>query len=227
MDFSYYHWGPWLQKPDGNWPHGYITGSGLPMKFVRTDGTLTSVYQQLTETPNGQLFTGQGGHEGVSAAQAFAISQGLIDASLAGLWLFGMYPPGDPKIASTMQAIEQQLWVKTSVGGVARYTGDQYHQVSQDLSNVPGNPWFICTLWLARWKIAKARSFKDLQEGMDIISWTIRHSQPAGALAEQIDPGTGAPVSVSPLPWSHAEFVIAVHEYLRKHAELASAANGR
>ena len=54
LDTSFYHWGPWLQKPDGTWPHGYITGSGLPMKFVRADGTLTSVYQQLTEMADDQ-----------------------------------------------------------------------------------------------------------------------------------------------------------------------------
>ena len=82
--FSFYHWGPWLQKPDGTWPHGYITGSGLPMKFVRTDGTLTSVYQQLTEMADDQLFADQGGLEGLTGAQAVALSQSLIDASLAG-----------------------------------------------------------------------------------------------------------------------------------------------
>jgi hypothetical protein len=84
MDFSFYHWGPWLQKPDGTWPHGYITGSGLPMKFVRPDGTLTSVYQQLTELADDHLFTDQGGNEGLTGAQAVALSQSLIDASLAG-----------------------------------------------------------------------------------------------------------------------------------------------
>ena len=84
MDFSFYHWGPWLQKPDKTWPHGYITGSGLPMKFVRTDGTLTSVYQQLTEMADDQLFSALGGYEGLSGSQVVALSQSLIDASLAG-----------------------------------------------------------------------------------------------------------------------------------------------
>ena len=86
LDTSFYHWGAWLQKPDGTWPHGYITGSGLPMKFVRADGTLTSVYQQLTEMADDQLFTDQDGAEGLSGAQAVAISKSLIDASLAGYY---------------------------------------------------------------------------------------------------------------------------------------------
>ena len=84
MDFNFYHWGPWLRKSDGTWPHGYITGSGLPMKYVRTDGTLTAVYQQLTEMADDHLFTDMGGYEGLTGAQAVALSQSLIDASLAG-----------------------------------------------------------------------------------------------------------------------------------------------
>ena len=145
-----------------------------------------------------------------------------IDASTAAVFMYGPFPAGDSMVEGTMRAITEGLWVTPGVGGIARYYGDNYQRAKP---GVAGNPWFICTLWLARWKIAKAKSLKDLQEGMDIILWTIRRSQPTGALAEQIDPSTGAPVSVSPLPWSHAEFVIAVHEYLRKHAELVSAAD--
>jgi hypothetical protein len=86
LDTSFYHWGPWLQKPDGTWPHGYFTGSGLPMKFVRADGTLTSVYQQLTEMADDHLFAEHGGFEGLNGSQAVALSQSLIDASLNGYY---------------------------------------------------------------------------------------------------------------------------------------------
>jgi glucoamylase len=40
-------------------------------------------------------------------------------------------------------------------------------------------------------------------------------------LAEQINPHTGVPLSVSPLVWSHAEFVTAVCEYVEKQNELS------
>ena len=56
-----------------------------------------------------------------------------------------------------MEQIEQRLWCRTDIGGVARYENDYYHQVSQDVGSVPGNPWIICTLWLAEWYIAKAK----------------------------------------------------------------------
>jgi hypothetical protein len=42
-------------------------------------------------------------------------------------------------------------------------------------------------------------------------------------LAEQYHPYTGAPISVSPLTWSHATFVIAVTEWLKKHESLKRA----
>ena len=68
-----------------------------------------------------------------------------IDASLIGLWHFGMFAPDDPRVVATMQAVRDRLWVKTDVGGLARYENGYYHQISQDIDSVPGNPWFICT----------------------------------------------------------------------------------
>jgi glucoamylase len=118
-----------------------------------------------------------------------------------------------------MKSIIDELWIKTKIGGLARYENDEYQRISRDL---PGNPWFICTLWLSRWHIAHAKTFDQLDRGLEIISWAARHALPSGVMAEQIHPFTGDPVSVSPLVWSHAEFVIAVCEYLEKYQELAS-----
>jgi glucoamylase len=139
-----------------------------------------------------------------------------IDASLVGLWQFGMFKPDDEKIMTTMKAIRQQLWVKTNVGGVARYTDDHYHQVSQDIANVPGNPWFICTLWLAEWFALTAKNKADLKPAMEIIEWVALHALPSGILAEQVDPYTDQPLSVSPLTWSHAAYVSTVLTYLQR-----------
>ncbi|HWQ19657.1 MAG TPA: glycoside hydrolase family 15 protein [Methanotrichaceae archaeon] len=140
-----------------------------------------------------------------------------IDSSQAGIFLFRVLGAADPAVESTMRAIENALWIKTDMGGLARFEDDYYQRVSK---KVPGNPWVICTLWLARWHIARAASLDELQKGMDLIYWAMRHSQPSGVMAEQIDPFNGAPWSVSPLVWSHAEFVIAVCEYLDKCREI-------
>lgn len=144
-----------------------------------------------------------------------------LDSSLFGLWYFGMFAAHEPRIVATMQAVRNRLWIKTDVGGAARYENDYYHQQSQDLANVPGNPWFICTLWLAQWTIATAASRQELKATVPILQWCARHGLPSGVLAEQVQPYTGAPLSVSPLTWSHATLVTAVQEYVAKWTALA------
>jgi len=144
-----------------------------------------------------------------------------IDASMYALFAFGALPVDDPRVASTMKAIRDHLWINTYVGGVARYTNDYYHRVSSDISNVPGNPWFICTMWIAQYEIAKAKTETDLQEALQLLLWVSKRALPSGVLAEQVDPYTGQPMSVSPLTWSHASFITCIVEYLEKHAQLA------
>jgi glucoamylase len=143
-----------------------------------------------------------------------------VDSSLIGLWYFRMFAPDDPRIVATMRTVHDRLWVKTGVGGVARYENDTYHQVSQDIANVPGNPWFICTLWLAQWHIATAQTADDLQPALEILDWAAAHALPSGVMAEQVHPYTNAPLSVSPLTWSHATLVTAVREYVARRAAL-------
>jgi GH15 family glucan-1,4-alpha-glucosidase len=139
-----------------------------------------------------------------------------IDASIYAPFYFGVFEPDDEKVINTMEAIKRHLWVKTDVGGVARYPGDSYHKVTDDIENVPGNPWFICTLWLAQWHIARAKNKEELKEAVYLLDWVAKRALPSGILAEQVHPFTNQPLSVSPLTWSHAAFVATVLEYLYK-----------
>ncbi|MBW6466674.1 MAG: glycoside hydrolase family 15 protein [Brevefilum sp.] len=144
----------------------------------------------------------------------------VIDASLVGLWQFGMYAPDDPKIVATMGAIKDRLWVNTSVGGIARYEDDHYHQVSDAIEDVPGNPWFITTLWLAEWLALTAKNIDDLDPSLDLLNWVAERALNSGILAEQVHPYTNAPLSVSPLTWSHAAFVSTVQTWLARRKAL-------
>jgi glucoamylase len=143
-----------------------------------------------------------------------------IDASMFAPFYFGVFEPGDEKVVNTMNAIKQRLWVKTEVGGIARYEGDTYHKVSDHTQDIPGNPWLLCTLWLAQWYIAKAENSQELQEAVPILEWVASKSLPSGVLAEQVHPFTNQPLSVSPLTWSHAAFVTTVLEYVSKAGEI-------
>jgi oligosaccharide amylase len=149
-----------------------------------------------------------------------------LDASLAGLFLFGMLEAHDARMVATMQAVQERLWVQTPIGGLARYENDPYQRVSDDVQHVPGNPWFICTLWLAEWAIASATSPGELEPALPILHWTVDRALPSGVLAEQVHPYTGAPLSVSPLTWSHSTLVGTVMRYLERRSDLARAAPG-
>jgi Calx-beta domain len=84
MDTSYYSWGPTVYNPtQTSQAHGYITGSGLPMRFVDNSGSVFPVYQQVTSLVDEQMLVGDYG-EGLTPTAALAVSQQLIDQSQAG-----------------------------------------------------------------------------------------------------------------------------------------------
>jgi len=143
-----------------------------------------------------------------------------VDASLFALFKFHAFEADDPRVEKTMHAVEQSLWVKTPVGGLARYAGDTYYSVSSDRRGVPGNPWFVCTIWLADYYIARGRTVEELKQALPIFQWAATHALPSGVLAEQVDPDTGRPLSVSPLTWSHGTLVLTLLKYLQKLEDL-------
>lgn len=138
----------------------------------------------------------------------------VIDASLYAIYKFHLFDADDPRVVSTMRAVETKLWVKTRVGGIARYENDYYHRISDDIASVPGNPWFICTLWLADYHISRAKNTNDLKLAIPILEWAAGHALESGVLAEQVHPYTNEPLSVAPLTWSHATVVATVIKYL-------------
>ncbi len=102
--------------------------------------------------------------------------------------------------------------MRNGCGGMARYENDPYYRTSPE---VPGNPWFISTLWLADFLIRNAREDQDLVEALHILSWVSDRALPSGVLAEQIHPHTCAPLSVSPLTWSHGTLVAVIQQLIR------------
>ena len=84
LDLSYYAWGPALNNPTlAAQAHGYLNGSGLPMKFVSPSGVVLPVYQQVTSLTDEQLLNGSYSQM-LPPAQALAVSRQLIDDSQAG-----------------------------------------------------------------------------------------------------------------------------------------------
>jgi GH15 family glucan-1,4-alpha-glucosidase len=144
----------------------------------------------------------------------------VIDVSMSALFFLGVLSPKDPRMIETMDAIHQQLWLKTPVEGCARYQNDNYHRPDDVSPDIPGNPWFISTLWLAEYYTARAQSLQELQEAIPYLEWCAKNALSSGVLAEQVHPVNSSPLSVSPLTWSHSSFVWAVLQYTDKFNSL-------
>ncbi len=130
-----------------------------------------------------------------SIVRDYSLLDRTADISLLGLcYPFGIYPPDDPRMEATAQAVEQAL-AGSPAGGLLRYEGDSY---------IGGNPWIIATLWAALFHIEK----KSYVKAHEYLDWAIKGTTDQGLLPEQIDKGNGKPAWVIPLTWSHAMFIL-------------------
>lgn len=141
------------------------------------------------------------------------IDKTVDSSSVYGIWRFGVLSPSDEKVVKAVKKTEEALYVGRAIGGIARYEGDKYFTA---IPETTGNPWFITTLWLGQYSLLNAQSAADLQKVKDSLNWAVKYSLPSGMMSEQLHPETGAPISATPLIWSHAEFVITVLNYLEK-----------
>ncbi|MHB1981428.1 MAG: glycoside hydrolase family 15 protein, partial [Sulfobacillus sp.] len=142
------------------------------------------------------------------------------DSALLGLSQFDEMD--HPRLTATWQQIRQILSVQPCEGGIARYTNDQYQTALPNSAEIPGNPWFIATLWAARTLIREATDRASLDAAQSLVSWCASHALPSGIMAEQVHPETHEPLSVSPLTWSHSAFVSTVLALAAKGRKLAA-----
>jgi len=205
-----------------------IAGLRAAAKFAKLfqDVTLAGKYDKVAEQMKEGL-TEHLYHTGLKryARSGYRKDKGyeldeVIDVSLLGLTILGALPPRDPRMAETMEAIHRKLWLKTPVEGCARYQNDVYQRPSDSPPDIPGNPWFISTLWLGEYFIARAESLQEIRQAIPYLEWCGRNALPSGVLAEQVHPIDSSPLSVSPLTWSHSAFVWTVLQYIEKFNSL-------
>ena len=108
-----------------------------------------------------------------------------------------------PKVSAILDADLRAAYAVTTV--------NDYYQRIRDDPAIPGNPWIITTLWAAQYYLR----IGDTQKALELINWVVAHRENSGILSEQINPYDGTPLSVSPLVWSHAQFVITMTELER------------
>ncbi|MGC8801501.1 MAG: hypothetical protein ACP5UR_14800 [Chloroflexus sp.] len=122
MNLDYYHSGPVVRKADGTWTMGYLNGSGLPLRFVDTDGGVIDVYQQATHLVDEHLMpifqTGyEVGLDGVTAAtHTIAQIAASIDRYPSAL---GLQCHVDPFLIGGTLADEVSRWLNETLAYAA------------------------------------------------------------------------------------------------------------
>lgn len=119
-------------------------------------------------------------------------------SSLYGPFMYAGLALNDPRLVGTAEQVEQRLLNNSPSGGVIRYESDNYFLTKRQFK---GNPWIVCTLWLAQYYATVNR----LDDAAKLLDWAQQHELASGVLSEQFDPETGTPLGVTPLVWSHAE----------------------
>lgn len=150
------------------------------------------------------------------------VSDPTLDISSAfAAYYFGLMDLSDERLNTVIDKTVEALTCNTNIGGIARYQNDYYFRAAQE---VTGNPWIITTLWMARYKMLKAKNLQELNETVKTLEWVASHALSSGILPEQLHPYTGEPISATPLVWSHSEFVSTVMTYMEKLEQLGVSA---
>lgn len=131
---------------------------------------------------------------------SIAYDNTLDISSLYGVVMYGLKPAHAPEVKSTVRLIEEVLLDTSPSGGAPRYEHDNYFRKEDESM---GNPWFVTSLWIAQYYVKNGQ----IDHAKGIMQWALDRSLPSGVFSEQIHPENSEPLSVTPLVWSHAEFV--------------------
>ncbi len=181
--------------------------------------TYRKTAEKLKEAMLGYLFDKESNRflRGINFKNGSLMKDYALDSSLYAIFGFNVLDADDKRVEETMKAVKEKLWVR-NIGGLARYENDAYQKIEH--KHYVGNPWFVCSAWLGKYYVAKAKTKEELKEALEIIKWLMKNSLSTGIMPEQLNPFNGEPLSVSPLTWSHSEFVDLIINYTNKYREL-------
>ncbi len=122
------------------------------------------------------------------------------DSATLSYSLFQLEDLSNPKHRNNFDYLKLNLKINSDIGGYARYSGDYYFRRSEEY---PGNPWIISTVWFG----IVGKLLGETEDLEYALEWCLHRATDTYMLAEQYHPVTGELLSVSPLTWSHAEFI--------------------
>lgn len=132
-------------------------------------------------------------------------------SSVFGAFMFGLFPVGSDELIEAVKTASQTFGLSDTSVGLPRYENDPYCRVDP---NSHGNWWIITSLWMAQYYVEINR----YDQANNVLTWVARQASSTGILPEQISPVDNTHVSVSPLTWSHAEYVASLLDMItEKH----------
>lgn len=113
-----------------------------------------------------------------------------LDASLLAIPVVGFLPGDDPRVRSTVDAIQEQLGSRD--GLVRRY------QTDDALEGTEG-AFLVCSFWLVNALVLAGR----VEEGRDLFEATLERANDVGLFSEEVDPATGDFLGNFPQGFTH------------------------
>ncbi|HEY8904178.1 MAG TPA: glycoside hydrolase family 15 protein [Chthoniobacterales bacterium] len=204
----------WRQPDRGIWevrgPQRHFVHSKV-MAWVAFDRAIKSVEKFGVEgSPDRWAAIRQEIHDQVCregfhpGRKAFTQSYGSekLDASVLLIPLVGFLPPEDPRVRSTVEAIEHDLVVD---GFVIRYHRDPSEHVGE-LAAGEGS-FLACSFWLADNYVLLGR----MDDARALFQRLLSVCNPLGLLAEQYDPKAGRQLGNFPQAFSHVGLINTAH----------------
>ena len=163
-----------------------------------------SVADDIQRCAHKKLFSTETGHflKGLRPLDdgAYEPDTTIDMAAFYGSFMFGLFDLSSDEIMRSFETLKSTFSFTPDLPGLPRYQDDSYHRTER---SGYGNWWFISSLWVAQY----AAEANKKQLANSIISWVESQAGSANMLAEQLEPGSLKTLSVSPLVWSHAEFM--------------------
>ena len=122
--------------------------------------------------------------------------------SFYSAFMFGLFDFSSSEIARSFESLKNYFKAEQNIG-IPRFENDVYYRFSDDYNS---NIWIVSTLWQAEFYLAKG----DKRQAERILDWVLARSSSTGILPEQINPRDLEWLSVAPLTWSQAEFILAL-----------------
>lgn len=210
----------WREPDEGIWetrgPRQHFTHSKL-MAWVAFDRAVKAIegfgaqgpidrWREIRQAIHEEVCTK--GYNPTKRAFTQAYGSETLDASLLMMPIVGFLPPNDPRVVSTVQAIEREL---VQDGFVLRYPSGEF----EDGLPAGEGAFLLCTFWLADNYALMGRS----QEARALFERLLALRNDVGLLSEECDPATGRLLGNFPQAFSHVGLINTAFNLVRhRHA---------